>query len=894
MKKKLFSFLFVVVLILGVQVPIINNLTTKILDGQKLDNKEYLPLQWEQEMEDIYNENPDTGIIQGKFVDYYADSRTYYLKQDIDYSEMVNDKVSIYDDLLNIMLTPDSTFNGNNHQIINRYDHDQFQDFLDKNGGVFQLFIESESGRNKLNSLYLFNQLDNQRLINLTFNNSPFVVNKILGFSTLHNVNLMNVNISNLKVELSPRSTEYLNEQKQNNFTLPILAFRVGVNTIIENSYYDYISFENNEFNLTQNDETNLGLNVSFSLIMFISAEEEFFANPAIFKNLEYDYWIISNNTVISDGWKDTYINENLITFTPFFVGGIAFSEVNYELDNSNLLKNRKLPTADLENSINISDIYFNHFTIENNIGTIKDKNNDKNAFNFIMLPMFNDDNLIYLSYQTILLGEKIDIVTDDLQMLNYLTSKTNTVFSYSNLMYSETVSDILANEISSTWHKETNENLFSKKFKEGNFNNSYWNGEVENEALSLKKESNFIVDPNIFNKDDNQTYFHVDSLINNFLPTYFSYELSKRGKKSKWEVLASEEITDEDSLVFYQNNFSKDILLNDFNFQRNDKIRLKVNTSRSDNSLVFSKEINNQQANFFIYDFNNSYDSKNKEFQYSFLISDTFKQIKGWRLSIYQRSKRLFSVEVRDNNVLPYSETIDLDNQKDLYFVFEIIYDIDGVENSTILIPNNDNFKLGEVNYIDSFVTNQFSWIHYNWWTIVVLVLFLLFLFFIFLMLFKIRKSNKKMSKTKEAMSGWIASHRDNFVGAELFNEFIHQENYHPYQPEDYHEEHTNDYDNHKQQHHYDNHEQNYNNYEQHHDENYEQNYNNYEQQHDENYEQNYTNNYESHHDNNKNSEEKTVNSNYKKEELTEETITISPALEEFLRNLNDDKFEK
>ncbi len=791
MKKKLFSFMFFTTVVSSVFTPTFLPLETKVFNNKKdqeLNNENLIPMEWKNEMDTILR-SPEKDF-SGKYVDYFHNSKTYYLKQDIDYSEM-NKTKNIYDGTSNIKLISGSTFNGNNHQIKNRYDKANFQSFISSNEKAFEEF--GRGNVNILNKLFLFDKLENQDLVNLTFDNSPFVVNQIKGTSKLHNINLKDIDISHLSLSLKSdkTTTNNLNPiSKQNTFALPLLAFEMGSNTVVENSYYDNINFSDNNFSLTQANggwKTNVGFNVTLSLVMYVTSDETVTSIPGVFENLEYNHWTIANNNVESNVWKPNYKNENIITFTPFFIGGNAFGTYQYFLpsDNSHSFLNHNLGDAK-ENTININNIYFNDFNVNNNHGKITNNGAATEGFNFTILPMFNDDNLIFLSYKTILLGNKMNFDESNIKAINFITEESNTILSSSNLMYSESISSSLKKIMNNYWDEINNETLLTNKFKEFNYDASYWN--VNNgEELTLKTDNNFSIDSNVFMGEDNNAYINVHSLTNNFIPTYFEYDLSKKtSSSSTWASVKSDSFDKTKGIDLFENNFDYAIPLSLFDFTSDDQLKLEIKTSKSEDSFVYTTEINTNQENFLIYDFTNSYDSDKDKLTYSFSVTDTFKQIKSWELAAYQKNKKLFAREGNGfnsntkNQDKKFSSSIKINNPNDLYFIFSITYDVHGVEKTTTLTPENHNqFRILEENFIDNFLSKPFTWMHYYWWVILIIILLIIFIIFILLTLAKLRKNKSEMNDVEDAMALWVQENQYNYEGAEMFREYINLENY-------------------------------------------------------------------------------------------------------------------
>ncbi len=774
MKKKTFSLLFLGMTLFGVFTPITSLFIPKTIS--EIKNEEiFAPLEWQKEMENILASPAND--YSGNYVDYDAINKIYYLKQDIDYESMILNGNNIYDDSTNITLVKESTFNGNNHSIKNRYDHKQFNDWLDKHKELFQRFSIFDTEKKNLDGLYLFSEIYNQNIVNLTFDNSPFIVEEVLQFSSFDNVNLINIDISNFNLELSTIETRF--SEKQNNFVIPIFGFRVGANTIIKNSYYENISFTNNVFNLEQTGKkTPLGLSVTFSLIMYIEDESEFpySSKPAIFENLEYNNWTITNNKVISDTWDERLINNNVITFTPFFVGGAFFTKAEYKLYNPKNINHNILNQAK-EQSIIIEKVNFNNFTINNNVGIIETTNEEKEGFNFILLPLFNDDNLISISFNTILLGKGIDIETDELLSNNFITSESNTILYYSNMIYSEDTSLLLKRELNLFWEEKTEEELQSSSFKKANFNSSYWNVN-DNEEISLLKTNDFLIDPKIIIGKDNLPYLHFNSLMNNFLPTYFSCKATLKSNDGSETILIDEKVTDKEALVPFQSNFDYFLPIKD-EFKIDDEIDVIVATSKSDDDFIFEQLINAKQQDFFIYDFTNSYDVTTQTLTYNFVLVDIFNQIKGWTLIGYQRNRELFTNSYDKANSINEPRKIKdvkINNQQNLYFIFSITYNNNIKKQTMILLPN-DNFTLGEVNFINTFLTTPFTWMHYYWWTIIILVLFILLLIIIIFVLFRLKKGKKKTKVTEQAIQEWVNTHQENIKDIDNLNNSFEQD---------------------------------------------------------------------------------------------------------------------
>ena len=283
MNKKLYSFLFSAVIIAGISFPLLNysvinkhNTQENIIQSENTDSEI-----WASEMKTVFDDN-GTNDFSGQFIDYFADTKTYYLKSDIDYQDQV-----MYDKD-GVSIISDGIFNGNNHSIKNRYDKTNLEAFLNKNHYFFQKFFLDAEQKKILDKLYLFNNLDNVTIMNLTFDNSPFVVTEAIHYSLFHNVNMINTNISNLNLNLKASGAKNKILEKQNTFTIPLFGFKFGSNVGVENSYFDNFTFSDNHFNLSQIGNENLGFNVTLSLIMFISSENTITSFPMSFKEIEF------------------------------------------------------------------------------------------------------------------------------------------------------------------------------------------------------------------------------------------------------------------------------------------------------------------------------------------------------------------------------------------------------------------------------------------------------------------------------------------------------------------------------------------------------------------------------------------------------------------------------
>ncbi len=784
MNKKIFSFLFSTVIVLGISNPLFGySLINDSNQESTKESDEYTPLKWKQEMDDILTNESD---YSGEYVDYSQSSQTYYLKQDIDYTSMIENKYSIYDEKnVGINLIDGSTFNGNNHQIKNRYDQDQLQVFMEDNDSVFKSFKTGED--TKVNDLYLFSPINDEKILNLTFNNSPFVISKTTNETLLHNVNLENINISNLELSLSSSDDTPL--EKQNSFSIGLLAFELSANTILENSSFNNIVFSDNKFTLDQTKTGGkVGLNITLSLVNFISSTNTITFIPIRFSELEYNNWTIENNIISTDKWVDTFENHNAITFTPFFIGGANFlsdgfeKEISEEKNNSfssNVINGTK------ENNVIINDIYFNHFTIKNNIGILNEK--ETNAFNFILLPMFNDDDIIYISYKTIIINN-MDFESDNLYAENFITVSSNTITSYSNLVYSDNTSPELKANISDYWEEKTTTTINSKQFKESNFSNYFWNTN-DGEELTLKKEVKFEINSNVIIGKNNKPFLEVSSQTNNFYSTYFQYTISKSIDQENWEIITNKEIEDELSLVFLRKNFKELISIYSLDVNSDDYLKVDIKLSKGDDNkkLEYTFEVNTNKENFMISNFSSTYNLEEKKFRYGFIIDDIFGQIKGIKLSAYQKNKLLFKEQYSKDkiNIISNDEDvlidknvgdIDIQNHNNLYFVFQVTFMIHNSEQTKILTQNTENFKIGNVNFIDNFNSEKIKWAHYNWWVILVIVLLIVLLIIMFLITFFIKKNKDKINDVELEMAIWSKSHQDNKTGIQIFNKYLNQ----------------------------------------------------------------------------------------------------------------------
>ncbi len=772
MKKKLFSFFFFAVIILGASSPMIDySLARRFNKEKKLNTNEDDPLAWKSEMDAIYD-NPSSDY-NGNFVDYFSDSKTYYLKEDINYQSTIDSNVTIYGENANINLVANSTFNGDNHEIQNRYNQSELETFINENYQIFEDFSENKS--DLLNKIFLFNLFDNEKVINLTFNNSPFIVNETKGKTLMHNVNLINIKIEELNLKINAIDTKGISS-KQNTFGLPLFGFKIGANTTLENSFFKEISFSGNTINLTQSDETRvLGLNFVLSLFMYISSDNTVTSIPLNFRNLEYSNWSISNNKFTTDKWDSNYINKKTMTFTPFFIGGASFRSDDYYLANKET--NSKKVNSFKENTVIVSNIFFNNFEIKRN------DFDGELSFNFILLPMFNDDDLVYLSFKTILLN-KITIDSGELYGDNYITRSVNTILTFSNLIYSEEISDNLINEIKDSWNKKSKDVISSNEFKEFNFSSSYWDV-TDGKDLELLTTSKIKINPNIIMGIDNKPYLQVVSEINNYFLTYLKYSVVKFSDGGEPETILNKEFSENDDLSFVQKNFDLEFPLDDsLSFEQNDNLEIDIWLSRNESSKL-TYTINTNQINFLIYDFTNDYNSETNELNYSFSISDIFHQIDSWKLTAYHKSKILFKVSNEDKNntnklLSGDIKNLKLKNNTNLYFIFEVTFLIHDKKETKALLPEkNSNFRIGTINYIDKFVDKKNSWIHYNWWVLLILLIFLIFLIIILLVLMKLKKNSKEMHEVEHAMAIWAEEHQDDAAGIQLFEEFL-ENNYH------------------------------------------------------------------------------------------------------------------
>ncbi len=782
MKKKIFSLTLLGLITIGINIPLLSITKHNNTFSKEKNEDEFAPKKWQSEMETVLdNENTD---YDGEYISYQATNKIYYLKQDIDYQPMIDNGGNIYSSDTNITLIENSTFNGNGHKILNRYDKEELESFIVSNEILFEDFKNRESGHAK--DLFLFTKLVDQNLVNLTFNNSPFVTNEIIGFSKLHNVNLENINISELNLNLSSKTNLY--SEKQNSFVLPLLAFQMGANAIIENSFFNEINISDNEFHLTQKSNTNMGMNIVISLIMYVNSNNSITSIPGRFRDLEYNHWTITNNKVYSNLWSGNFINKNVITFTPFFVGGEEITSHGFKIPKLMNYQTNSNLSGTKENSIIINNIYFNDFKVLNNQAIVGGEVTQ--GFNFIILPMFNDDDLIFLSFKTILLGNEMVFNDENLNATNYITEATNTIISYSNLMYSTNISSSLKDEMNKNWVEEKSEKLTSNNFKEFNFNKSFWNVN-DGEELSLLKEEKITIDSNLFIDENDDSYINVYSKTNNYFTTYFEYQLSKKATTDEeWTEMTSFTVENAQGIEQFKETFNFKISLKDFELSSEEQLKINIKTSKGDNSFIFEQEINTNQANFLIYNFTNEYDLDKNHFNYSFNLVDPFNQIKTLTLKAYYRNKLLFSddsLKNKSNLIEGSTKDNDVDvsikNHEDLYFIFSATYDIYGVKTTTTLIPNEVNtFKISEENenYISDFLINPLTWTHYYWWVILIIVLLILFLFFILLTLISLKRNNKKMHVVEEAMVLWADEHQGDETGIQMFDEFIHHKDNH------------------------------------------------------------------------------------------------------------------
>ncbi len=774
MKNKYFSLLFSSVIILGTFSGTVvnrefNNLTTSSEHRSSGKNREFDPLTWKKEMakikeNDNYHRNID---FKGEYVDYFNNSKTYYLKQDIDYAPLVDSGMDIYNrNTSSIVLVDGSTFNGNNHQIKNRYDRSELEHFIQYNPTVFESFSNS-TYYSAETSLYLFDLVNNVTVENLTFNNSPFVTGLASGKSVFHNVNLVNIDISGLSIKAAPFS--FNGYTKQNSFDISLFAREFDSNVVLENSYFDNINISDNHFILNQNPSYDLGLSVDFSLVTLISDKYTVDA-PVRFENLEYQNWTIRDNTVSVKNWKADFINKNLITFSPFFVGGSRFSYERYHkaTHNNNALDSKS--NSVFETKILVQNIYFSDFVFENNRGVHVNTSELDEGINLSLLPMFNDDGIIEMNFQTILINNINISKSSQITFDNYVTSWANTTISFGDLMFFDNIAQTLATlleKLPTPWVSKASALITDQVFKERFFSSEYWNT-FQDQELTLKKEPWFAINKTIKLDENKNPALVATSTLGNFKPTYFKYVVSSSNNNKTWKILQEKEF-DEETIkgsIWEHSFLNKYFDISSLDINSDDYLKVDIFWGRDDKKIF---NINTNQPNFFVYDFTNNYDATKQEFNYHFIVNNHLRQLNSLELSLDDSSTNIFQTTIvvdqnEDIQEINGSMSVVVTPPKTSIFTFTANYTAFGEHYSYSLSPKNGrNFEFGfGENYIKNFQTIDFPMptgitqktkIIIESISLVILIIILVIILFV---VFKINKNKQEINKLEEAMLSW------------------------------------------------------------------------------------------------------------------------------------------
>ncbi len=297
-----------------------------------------------------------------------------------------------------------------------------------------------------------------------------------------------------------------------------------------------------------------------------------------------------------------------------------------------------------------------------------------------------------------------------------------------------------------------------------------FW--DVSGANLSLKTNYQFDVDNQII-YENNAPTINLNSELNNFLPTIFEVELFKNDV-----LVQTYDLTSEINTINFTNNVNTQvdislIFVEDFTWQ--DQVSLHFKLSEANPLLDFTIAFDNQTNNSYIYDFQNTYNKDTKTLSYEFKILDPFSQVNGWTLNAYDKNKKIFTLEsdsmIKTNKSAGFAtisgeETnLNLKNANSLYFVF----DLELNSQTQAIVPGN-NFQLGEINYINEFLTSPHPWVYYYWWVILILVLILIFIVIIIIGILNAKKQRSKINQIETAMAVWAQEHDD----SDAFNEYI------------------------------------------------------------------------------------------------------------------------
>ncbi len=720
---------------------------------------------------------------ENDMVKYVASSKTYYLKQDLDFQLIINegDASLLYDGTYGVNLVEGSTFNGNNHQILNRYDKDALNNFINANQKAFYVLFNKD---NTLESMYFFNEIQNASVMNLTFNNSPFVFS-LIGEGNIHNVNMINIFLDGLTIDFNNTINN-----NQRAISIPLFALKLGSGVNINNSFFNNINIENNTFNITQS--TSDPVNVIFSLNGWLLKTNDSSLNT-VYSDIEMSNWNIVNNEVTTNNWTTSGFSQSSLMFTPFIINGVRYTSTSWTKDDLSSTFSAT-PKSAYEVSLFIKNVYMNNFYIANNVKTSSSNSTDN--FNISFYPFYNDDDLLNIFYDTILLNN-INFEQQTVISEFYKTTSKNTIYINNNLHYLNNI-DSQLQTILFDWQADDQSAISDYNYKATKFNPEFWN--LSDSNLKLKTDYQFNVDNQII-YENNLPTINVNSMLNNFLPTIFEVDLLKND-----EPPTTYDLTDEiDNINFINNaNLQADIsTIFEETFISNDTVSLHFKLSEANPLLDFTITFNNQTNNSFIYDFENTYNSDTKVLTYEFKLLDPFNQLNEWTLSVYEKNNQLFTVDsnntsttkMLDNQTISGEITnINLTNSESLYFVFDL-----KLNNQTQAIIPGNNLQLGENNYIDSFLTNPNSWFYYYWWVILIVVLILIFMIAIIVGIINAKKQRQKINQIETAMAIWAQDHND----IHAFDDYISQDNFdqsnsEPYEYDDYYNDqnYNHDYD--------------------------------------------------------------------------------------------------
>lgn len=688
---------------------------------------------------------------ENQMLKYVSSTKTYYLKQDLDFQPLIDagEASKLYDGSHDIELIENSVFNGNDHLIANRYDKTALQAFMQaKQTKFFDMFDKDTS----LNRMYLFQNVNGASIFNLNFENSPFFASDIHA-GNIHNISMNDIYLDDLEVDFN--NTSNTNNRKV--ISIPLFFLSVGSGVNITNSTFDNINITNNTFDVTDNNNV---INIAFSLNGRYFKTDDQTLNTT-YSDIEMSNWTISGNKVLTHSWNASSFSQTSFMFSPFLINGATYTNVGWTKDSLSSTANSSLtftPRSAYEASLFIKNIYMNDFYIANN--TKSYGSNSTDAVNLTFYPFYNDDDILNVFYDTILLNN-IRLENQSVISEFYKTISKNTIYVNNNLHYLDNVSDSLTS-ILNGWKADASSLISDQNYKATKFNSAFWN--MEGDQLSLKTDYQVNFNNQIIYANDLPT-INLNSQLNNFFPTVFNVELIKNNDTIKTYDLKNEI----DSLTFANNINTQvdisDIFAEDFTYL--DDVSLHIMLSEANPLLDFTVTFDTAANNSYVYNFQNTYNSDSNIFAYGFSLLDPFEQVGDWTINAYNKNKKLFTIEsdsvtkiTKNNTVTNISgqkNNVSLSNPDNLYFVFEMQIN----NRLTAIVPGN-NFRLGESNYIDRFLSKPRTWMFYYWWVLLILLLLLIFVIMIIIGMVYAQKQKNKINQIETAMAIWAKDHDD------------------------------------------------------------------------------------------------------------------------------------